>query len=100
MDHSHESGAEAAHHPSYALYVKIWAILVLLTGVTVGAAYTNLHHLGSLVAILIATTKATLVLLYFMHLKYERRSFTWMFLATMATYVIFVILTFADYAFR
>jgi hypothetical protein len=35
-----------------------------------------------------------------MHIRYERRIFAYMLIAILATYAIFVILTFADYSFR
>jgi cytochrome c oxidase subunit 4 len=89
-----------SHQVPYSLYVKVWGALIVLTGVTVGAAMVNLHHLGILIALLIAVTKGTLVLLYFMHLRFEKRVFTWMFLSTLVTYAIFVVLTFSDYATR
>ena len=49
---------------------------------------------------LIATTKAMLVLLYFMHIRFERPLYSVMILACMVTYGIFVALTFVDYLFR
>jgi cytochrome c oxidase subunit 4 len=89
-------------HPAvpYRLYVNVWLGLVALTAVTVTAAYANLGHMAVFTAVLIAGVKVTLVLLYFMHLRFERRLYTYMILSVIATYVVFVILTFADYSFR
>ena len=91
---------EQAHHVPYRTYVNIWATLVVLTGITVGAAYTDLKHLAILTAVLIATVKSTLVALYFMHLRWEKRIFAYMVVAVLVTYGIFLGLTFADYSFR
>lgn len=88
------------HHVPYSTYVNVWIMLIALTGVTVGAAFTDLKHLAIFTAILIAVVKASLVILYFMHIRYERRIFAYMLIAILATYAIFVILTFADYSFR
>ena len=49
--------------------LAIGAILLVLTGTTVGAAFVNLGPFNPVVALLIATIKATLVVLFFMHVK-------------------------------
>jgi cytochrome c oxidase subunit 4 len=49
---------------------------------------------------LIATVKAGLVLLYFMHLRYEKPLFAIMILVVLVTYGIFIALTFSDYFYR
>ena len=46
---------------------------MVLTGVTVAVAYVNLGQLNVIVALGIACFKATLVVLYFMHVKYASR---------------------------
>jgi cytochrome c oxidase subunit 4 len=96
---SHDSSAEV-HVASYGSYVKVWVALLVLTGVTVGAAMTNLKQMAIFTALLVATVKSSLVLLYFMHLRYENKLFAYMFIAVIATFVIFLGLTFADYSFR
>ena len=96
---SHDSSDEV-HVASYGSYVKVWVALLVLTGVTVGAAMTNLKQMAIFTALLVATVKSSLVLLYFMHLRYENKLFAYMFIAVIATFVIFLGLTFADYSFR
>ncbi len=55
-------------------YRTVFAALLLLTGATVAVYYINLGHAGGIiVAMAIASCKATLVGLYFMHLKFEIR---------------------------
>jgi len=98
MDQAPE--ADTLHLVPYRTYFLVWAALVALTCLTVGAALADLKHLSVFTAILIACVKSTLVVLYFMHLRYERRVFTWMFVAAVGMYAIFLVLTFADYAFR
>lgn len=89
-----------AHAVPYLTYVKVWAVLIGLTLVTVLASMLELRHLAVFTALLVATVKASLVVLYFMHIRYERRLFAWMLIAILAMYAVFVILTFADYSFR
>jgi cytochrome c oxidase subunit 4 len=54
-------------------YVSIFVALLLLTLLTVGVALIDLGRLNIVVALAIATIKAMLVLLYFMHLRYGTR---------------------------
>ncbi len=50
-------------------YVLIWAILICLTFTTLGVAFLDLGPWNIVVALMIAFTKASLVVLYFMHVK-------------------------------
>jgi cytochrome c oxidase subunit 4 len=62
------------------LYVAIWAALVVLTLLTTGIAYVDLGLFNPIVALTIAVCKATLVVLFFMHVYYRTR-LTWVFIA-------------------
>ena len=59
---------EHASH-SQGFYVAIGLFLLVLTATTVGAAFVNLGPFNPVIALLIATIKATLVVLFFMHVK-------------------------------
>lgn len=63
-NHAEEHGTH-----SRAFYIAIGTTLLLLTAVTVKAAFINLGMFNPVVALLIATVKATLVVLFFMHVK-------------------------------
>jgi cytochrome c oxidase subunit 4 len=54
-------------------YYAIFATLMVLTAITVGVAFINLGAFNFTVALSIAIVKATLVILFFMHLKYSSR---------------------------
>ncbi|MFY9647424.1 MAG: cytochrome C oxidase subunit IV family protein [Terriglobales bacterium] len=54
---------------SNGFYLAIGIALLVLTATTVGAAFVNLGAFNPVVALLIATIKATLVVLFFMHVK-------------------------------
>jgi cytochrome c oxidase subunit 4 len=54
-------------------YFAVYAALVALTVVTVLVSYVHLGMMNVVVALLIASTKASLVALFFMHLKGESR---------------------------
>jgi cytochrome c oxidase subunit IV len=63
----------SGHVSPKSTYYAIFGALMILTGVTVGAAFVNLGSLNFPVALAIAITKATLVILFFMHVKYSSR---------------------------
>ncbi|BDV42792.1 cytochrome-c oxidase [Geotalea uraniireducens] len=58
---------------AYRIYFVVWGGLVLLTGLTLAVSYVNLGLGNVAVALLIASAKASLVALYFMHLRHETR---------------------------
>jgi len=63
----------SGHVSPKSTYYAIFGALMVLTAVTVGVAFVNLGALNFPVAITIAITKATLVILFFMHVKYSSR---------------------------
>ena len=67
-DHTAHS---AGHISPVSLYVTIFLALMVGTALTVGAAFIDLGTFNFPVAMLIAVFKATLVVWYFMHVKYQ-----------------------------
>jgi len=63
----------SGHVSPKSTYYAIFGALMVLTGITVAAAFVNLGSLNFPVAISIAIIKATLVILFFMHVKYSSR---------------------------
>ena len=61
----------SGHVSSIGLYLTIFFALMILTAVTVAAAYLNLGQFNFTVAMLIAGFKASLVVWYFMHVKWQ-----------------------------
>lgn len=86
--------------PHYGLYIKVWLVLLALTAVTIGASRMQMGKLNVWIALGIATTKASLVVLFFMHLKDEDRLFKFMFLCTCAIMAIFIGMTLLDVVWR
>jgi cytochrome c oxidase subunit 4 len=95
-----EPGLEL-HGATRKTYVFVWLGLLLLTGITVSAAGVNLGRLSVLIVLIIASIKSTLVLLYFMHLRYEK-GFLFMLImpGTVFLLVLFIGFVFTDIAFR
>jgi cytochrome c oxidase subunit 4 len=63
----------SGHVSPKSTYYAIFGALMVLTAVTVGVAFVNLGSWNFPVALAVAITKATLVILYFMHVKYSSR---------------------------
>ncbi|RME82837.1 MAG: cytochrome-c oxidase [Planctomycetota bacterium] len=92
--------SEEHHEVSYATYVIIWVGLLVLTCLTVAAAAVNLGKFNVVLALLIAMVKSSLVVLFFMHLRYERPLFKFFFLICLFTLTVIIGLTFTDTIFR
>ena len=98
-EHSNQHG-EKAHVVGYGQYVLIWAGLMGLTGATVALAGIELGRWVIITALTIASVKSFLVLSIFMHLRFEDRTFRLFASVAGIVLVIFLSLTFFDYAFR
>ena len=94
------SEQEQDHILSYAFLAKILGGLVLLTAVTVAVSYVDWGFLNVPIALFVASSKATLVLLFFMHIKYEGMVIKVSFISTMVFLAIMISFTFWDVAFR
>lgn len=82
------------------MYVTIWAALMVFTFVTVLASFAELGIFNIIVALLIATIKGTLVVLFFMHLRYSSR-LTWVVVIASVFWLgIMFSLTMTDYISR
>ena len=91
---------EEHHILSYGKLLAVLAALLVLTLVTIGVSYLDFGFFNVPLALAIASTKVTLVLLFFMHLKYEGRAITLSFIATVIFLAIMITFTFWDVAFR
>ncbi len=98
---AHDTGHQEAHHIiSNGTFILVWIGLLILTAITVGASVYYPGNVGVAVAMIVTPIKAALILMYFMHLKYEKKVFVIMFLAAMSIFGVFLGLTFIDYLFR
>jgi cytochrome c oxidase subunit 4 len=86
---------------SYKTYVWVWIGLILLTGTTASVAGVDLGQWNVFIDVAIAGAKSGLVLNYFMHLRSERLLiFRVIIPLTLVVFLVFIILTFSDVAFR
>lgn len=91
----------AGHATSRKTYFIIWAILMIFTGLTVFAAHIDLGPYNAAVALTIASIKATLVALFFMHIRGTSETLTKMVVIS-ALFFLFLLLglSMSDYLTR
>jgi cytochrome c oxidase subunit 4 len=92
---------ENAHHiVGPAVYVVILFALLLGTGLTVWASFLELGPWNPIIALAIATTKALLVVLFFMHVKYSTKLTKLTVFAGVFMFLVLISMTLADYMSR
>jgi cytochrome c oxidase subunit IV len=95
----HNSSSE--HISSIGSSIAIWIALLVGTVVTVLAAKIDLGPFNIVVALTIATIKATLVVLFFMHVKYTHEKLTPLVIVSAIFFLLLLLgLSMADYATR
>jgi cytochrome c oxidase subunit 4 len=80
-------------------YYLIFLTLMVCTALTVWVAFLDLGAMNTVVALAIAVFKATLVVLFFMHVKYSPR-LTWLVVIASLFWLALLLSTLADYATR
>jgi len=99
-----EANPGASAHPAHVvptrIYYIIFGILMLCTYLTVQIAFFDLGIFNTVAALTIAVLKATLVVLFFMHVKYSTR-LTWaVVIGSIFWLAILLALTLTDYTTR
>jgi cytochrome c oxidase subunit 4 len=91
---------EKPHISSYTSLAYVLIALLVLTFITVFVSEINFGAFSVGVALIVASLKATIVLTYFMHLKFENRFTTIMVAVVFAVFALVVGITFVDYLLR
>jgi cytochrome c oxidase subunit IV len=100
-----ETTQHAPHVASPLLYGGVFVALMLLLGATVGAAFVDLdkyfpfHGMNIIVMLVIAVVKATLVVLFFMHVL-DGTKLTWLWAAAGFVWFLILFVTIMDYVTR
>ncbi len=102
MTHPPENTHEAPEHGplSYGLLTVVWLGLMALTALTVTVARIDLGFMNVVAALGIASSKAALVIFFFMHLKDENRTIKAMVLTAFVILAIAIGFTFLDVGYR
>jgi cytochrome c oxidase subunit 4 len=96
-EHAHaDDGQVHAHISSARFYWGIFGALVVLTLLTVKVSYYDFGSANIIIALLVATMKASLVAAFFMHLRYDSLFNTLAFLAAFLFLGVFILLTYDD----
>jgi len=90
----------SAHISSVKLYIGIFLALMLGTALTVAAAFVDMGPANNLIAMGIALVKATLVVLFFMHVRYSSRLTAMIVVSAVLFLVVLFGLTMVDYFSR
>ena len=91
---------ENTHITDYRTYGKVAILLLILTTVTLLVTEFDLKAWNVAIALAIAVTKGTLIVLYFMHVKFESLLLKLLVAGVAILFALFIVLTFADYLFR
>jgi cytochrome c oxidase subunit 4 len=94
--HGADDGAVHVHIASSQFYWGIFAALIFLTIATVRVSYYDFGAANIIIAVVIATMKASLVAAFFMHLRHDKLFNTIAFLASFLFLAIFILLTYDD----
>jgi cytochrome c oxidase subunit 4 len=88
------------HVISLKTYIAVFIALLVGTGLTVAAASVDMGRLNTPVALAIAAVKATLVILFFMHVRYSSRLTQIIVAGSLFWFAIMVTFTLSDYLYR
>jgi cytochrome c oxidase subunit 4 len=91
-DHGH-----GPHVVPLPVYLAVFAALMFGTALTVWAAHMDFGWMNTPVALAIACSKATLVILFFMHVKYSPRLIGMVVVVSIAFLAILFLITLSDY---
>ena len=81
--------------------VAVWLALLVLTGVTTGVAFIDLGPLNTIVALVIATCKALLVVMILMHVRYASDKLIKVVVVSALFFLLLLLgLSLADYSTR
>ena len=98
--HGHDGHGHAPHVVPLGVYFAVFAALMLGTWLTVMAAHQDFGRYNTAVALAIAITKALLVVLFFMHVRWSTR-LTWVVAASGFFWLLILFgLTMQDYMTR
>ncbi|HZY62048.1 MAG TPA: cytochrome C oxidase subunit IV family protein [Edaphobacter sp.] len=101
-DPSNVTNPEHAEHHivTPVTYTIVWVTLLIFTGLTVIAAYVDLGIFNPVVALAIASIKAVVVILFFMHVKYQSKLIKMTVAAGFFTFFALITMTLSDYISR
>jgi len=103
--HEDPSGVTNPEHAEHHIvtpmqYAMVYLTLLVGTGLTVWAAYVDLGVMNPIIALGIACFKAVVVILFFMHVKYQSKLVKMTVGAGFFTFIVLITMTLTDYMSR
>ncbi len=93
--------SEEKHHiSSYKSHLLVLLALLILTAASVAVTSVEMGAYNTLVAMLLAGAKATLVLLWFMHLRFDNKIYAIFTAFVIVLFLLVLFVTFFDYSYR
>ena len=92
--------ANSHAHPTLKIYFAVFGALMVFTALTAWAAFQHLGIWNTPVALSIAIAKATLVVLFFMHVRYSPRLTRLVISASIVWLLMLFVVTMSDYLSR
>jgi len=100
MDAHFEYEEYIEHHVPLTTYFLVFGALMVLTAITVAVAFVDLGRLNVVVALAVAVLKASLVVLFFMHVKYASRLVQLVVISSLVWLLMLFLITLSDYLTR
>ena len=94
--HGHGGGDHVPHVLPLTWYLGVWGALMVFTGITVGVSYVDFGVFNLVIALVVATMKASMVALIFMHLAFDKKFNGIVFVSSLVFLAIFIGFTMAD----
>ncbi|MBK6347857.1 MAG: cytochrome C oxidase subunit IV family protein [Bacteroidales bacterium] len=88
------------HIVEYRNHILVLALLIALTVITVAITSVELGPYNTAAAMVIASIKAAIVLLYFMHLRFDQKIYRFMATIVILIFMAVIVVTFFDYLYR
>jgi cytochrome c oxidase subunit 4 len=79
---------DAHHHPSDWLYIQIAVILAVITLAEVSTYWFDFGHLQLPLLLVMMTVKFAMVVMFFMHLRFDHKLFSWVFVSGLVLAVV------------
>ncbi len=91
---------EKHHISSYTSHVIVLFALLALTAASVAVTQLEMGNFNIIVAMILAGIKATIVLSWFMHLRFDNKIYAIFTAAVFVLFLLVLFVTFFDYSYR
>jgi len=88
------------HITSYKTQLNVLLVLIMLTFISVGITRFEMGAFNTLAAMIVAGAKASIVMAWFMHLKFDNKIFLIFTILVISVFLLVLYVTFIDYLYR